>query len=265
MQWYKWDEVKNYDASGDNSAIKNYGADEYEEGMFNAGFGINSDSRVYELEKAADGSYVLTLTLPGNLYYYDYTVTYADGSHETIKDPGNMPVPNPASGSDAGHSLFYVGDKDNTTKGQEYIYERTDDLKGTYEFQPYKAIDGTTQYIGVYLPYGYDESKTYKTPTLRQQAIQEYGSHRHRGGEQGRQHVCRRGHTVRVQGDGQLRHAASPAVGDKHDEKEEQKNHRGGGGQPLSRGGDEHGGIRPVFQKGRELHGTPPWHATLSL
>ena len=163
MQWYKWDEVKNYDASGDNSAIKNYGADEYEEGMFNAGFGINSDSRVYELEKAADGSYVLTLTLPGNLYYYDYTVTYADGSHETIKDPGNMPVPNPASGSDAGHSLFYVGDKDNTTKGQEYIYERTDDLKGTYEFQPYKAIDGTTQYIGVYLPYGYDESKTYKT------------------------------------------------------------------------------------------------------
>lgn len=165
FQFYKEDEVKNYDASGDNSAIPLYDVYEYEEGMFNSGYGINGDSGVYELTQTEDERFELTIPLPGNLYYYDYTVTYADGSTETIKDPANMPVANATTGHDSGHSLFYVGDSTSTTKGQEYIYERTDGKVGTYSFVEYTAVDGTKQPLGVYLPYGYDvqSGKTYKT------------------------------------------------------------------------------------------------------
>ncbi len=162
MQWYKWDEVEGYDAAGDNSHMHNYDAYHYEEGMFNTGYGINGDTAVYVLSQTSDEHFELALDLPGNLYYYDYTVYYADGSKKTIKDPANMPEANPANGHDAGHSLVYVGSADDTTAGQEYIYERTDDQKGSYEFVPYKAVDGTTQYLGVYLPKDYDEANTYK-------------------------------------------------------------------------------------------------------
>jgi enterochelin esterase-like enzyme len=142
--------------------MHNFNAYNYEEGMFNTGYGINSDSAVYELYQTSDEHFELALDLPGNLYYYDYTVTYADGSTKTIKDPANMPEPNPANGHDAGHSLVYVGSADDTTAGQEYIYPRTDDKTGSYEFVPYKAVDGSTQYLGVYLPKDYDEANTYK-------------------------------------------------------------------------------------------------------
>lgn len=165
FQFYKEDEVKNYDASGDNSAIPSYNVYEYEEGMFNSGYGINGDSGVYELTQTEGERFELTIPLPGNLYYYDYTVTYADGSTETIKDPVNLPVANATTGHDSGHSLFYVGDSTSTIKGQEYIYERTDGKTGTYSFVEYTAVDGTKQPLGVYLPYGYDvqSGKTYKT------------------------------------------------------------------------------------------------------
>ena len=165
FQFYKEDEVKNYDASGDNSAIPSYDVYEYEEGMFNSGYGINGDSGVYELTQTKDERFELTIPLPGNLYCYDYTVTYADGSTETIKDPVNLPVANATTGHDSGHSLFYVGDSTSTSKGQEYIYERTDGKTGTYSFVEYTAVDGTKQPLGVYLPYGYDvqSGKTYKT------------------------------------------------------------------------------------------------------
>ncbi|MBQ7994092.1 MAG: S-layer homology domain-containing protein [Solobacterium sp.] len=162
FQWYKWEDVDGYDAAGDNSHMHNVNAYGYEEGMFNTGYGINGDTAVYELYQTSDEHFELALDLPGNLYYYDYTVTYADGSKKTIKDPANMPEPNPANGHDAGHSLVYVGSADDTTKGQEYIYPRTDDKTGSYEFVPYKAVDGTTQYLGVYLPKDYDEANTYK-------------------------------------------------------------------------------------------------------
>ena len=162
FQWYKYEETEGFDATGDNSHMPNYDAYHYEEGMFNTGYGINGDTRVYELKQTSDDHFELNLELPGNLYYYDYTVKYADGTSEKIKDPANMPEPNKATGMDAGHSLFYVGDAENTTKGQEKIYAR-EDQKGTYKFMPYTAADGTEQYFGVYLPYGYNKNTTYKT------------------------------------------------------------------------------------------------------
>ena len=155
--------VKNFIDSGDGSAAKTYNAYEYEEGMFNTGFPINFVPVTYELKQTRDERFELTLPLPGNLYYYDYTVTYSDGTSETIKDPANLPDTNTENGHDAGHSLFYIGNAASTTKGQEYIYARSDDKTGTYSFVNYKAKDGTTQPLGVYLPKGYSVNKKYKT------------------------------------------------------------------------------------------------------
>lgn len=162
FQWYKWDETKNFEASGDNSSIRMYDAYQYQDGMFNTGYGLNGSAE-YELTETEGEHFRLSLPLPGNLYYYDYTVTYADGSVVTMKDPANLPESNPANGHDAGHSLFYVGSSSDTAEGQEEIYARTDDKKGSFSFVSYQAVDGTTQPLGIYLPAGYDVSKTYKT------------------------------------------------------------------------------------------------------
>ena len=162
FQWYKKDEVTNYDASGDNSAIPVYDAYHYEDGMFNAGYGLNGMIN-YPLVQTSGEHFELELTLPGNLYYYDYTVTYADGSTVTMKDPANLPEANPNNGHDAGHSLFYVGSSENCTPGQEAIYPDETDQKGTWSFVTYQAVDGTEQPLGIYLPYGYDVRKEYKT------------------------------------------------------------------------------------------------------
>lgn len=161
FQWYDPEEADQYVAMGENAGIHQYRAEEYEEGMYNAS-GLHGQE-IYELTQTVGEHFELTLTVPGNLYFYDYTVTYADGTSVTIKDPANLPKANPETGSDSGHSIVYVGSSDNCTPGQEYIYARTDNKVGTREYVPYKAIDGTTQYIEVYLPYGYDENETYKT------------------------------------------------------------------------------------------------------
>ena len=57
--------------------------------MFNTGYGLNNDTAIYELTETKDERFEITLPLPGNLYYYDYTVTYADGTTVTIQDPAN--------------------------------------------------------------------------------------------------------------------------------------------------------------------------------
>lgn len=158
FQWYKVEEVGDYDASGDNSNIHSYEAYDWEEGMFPATF----STLKYEMAENTEDVFSVTLPLPGNLYFYDYEVVYTDGTKETIKDPANMPESNPNTGNDAGHSLVYVGDRNNTAPGQEYVYARNGQ-NGKVEYKAYTATDGSTQYIGVYTPYGYDSSKTYKT------------------------------------------------------------------------------------------------------
>ncbi|MFQ6794332.1 MAG: alpha/beta hydrolase [Thomasclavelia sp.] len=163
MQFYQNDEVaKNFITTGDASGAKVYDAYHYQDGMFNTGYGLNNDTVVYEMEETADEYFEVSLPLPGNLYYYDYTITYEDGSEVTIQDPVNPAVDNPTNGHDANHSLVYVGNSENTTEGQEYIYARNDQ-QGSYLFVSYEANDGTMQPLGVYLPYNYDANKTYKT------------------------------------------------------------------------------------------------------
>ena len=115
----------------------------------------------YEMTEITDELFQVTIPVPANQYFYAYYVTYENEDTEVkTYDPANLPEKSP-SGSDAGWSLFYVGNS-GETKGQEYIYPRAD-KKGNVEYKEYTAIDGTTQYIGVYTPYGYDKNKTYKT------------------------------------------------------------------------------------------------------
>ncbi len=145
--------------NGDLSNMKIYSAYEYKNGMFN-----HTNSPIeYNLDVIGDESdelFSVEIPLPGNLYYYDYTVTYADGSQETIEDPANKAVGNGAHTSN--HSLVVVGDKEHCAEGQEFIYANSEQ-KGTVEYVTYTATDGTEQPLGVYLPYQYDPEKTYKT------------------------------------------------------------------------------------------------------
>ena len=106
-----------------------------------------------------DEIFEVTIPLPANEYFYAFNIEYSDGSSETnVKDPANPALAN--DGSDAGWSLFYVGNGE--TKGQEYINPRTDGKTGTYSFVNYLAEDGTTQPLGIYLPNGYDAIKHIK-------------------------------------------------------------------------------------------------------
>jgi len=164
LQFYSYDDpaVQNFINTGDASKAKVYDVFNYKDGMFNTGYGLNGDSQSYKLTEVEDERFEVTLPVPGNLYYYDYTVTYADGSKVTIQDPANPSPKNKLNDHDSGHSLVYVGDENNTTKGQEKIYARKDQ-KGTYSFTTYTATDGTKQPLGIYLPAGYDDSKVYKT------------------------------------------------------------------------------------------------------
>ena len=164
FQFYKPEEVKDFVGLEDNSNIPTYSVYDYADGMFSTGYGINNNDCYYTLNPTIkDERFEIDLPLPGNLYVYDYKVYYNDGSVETIQDPTNPAPGNDKNGKNAGHSLLYVGSSNDTAKGQEYIYARNDDKVGSYSFVTYKAIDGTEQYLGVYLPKGYDSSKTYKT------------------------------------------------------------------------------------------------------
>lgn len=160
--------VKNYEKTADPSGAKVYSAYDYDKdnAMFNVSGGQNNDTPIYELEETGDERFEITLPLPGNQYFYDYTVEYSDGSKVTIQDPVNPSKKNSLTDHDSGHSVFYVGNSENTTAGQEYIYPRADGQTGKYEFIEYKDAHNTdeeTQSLGVYLPYNYDPSKTYKT------------------------------------------------------------------------------------------------------
>ncbi|MDO4413552.1 MAG: alpha/beta hydrolase-fold protein, partial [Erysipelotrichaceae bacterium] len=132
---------------------------EYIEGMVQTGYNPLGDMVTIELEEVAENVWQVVVPLHSGEYYYDYVV---DG--KTIQDPANPSVANPANGHDSGHSLIWIGEYGETDVlvGQEYVLPRSD-RNGTYEFVPYIAASGNTSYLTVYLPYGYDPAKTYKT------------------------------------------------------------------------------------------------------
>ncbi len=155
FQFYDPATVSTYKGMGDNSHIPMYTPFEYKDGMFVAG-----NNEALTMTETQDERFELTLPLPDNQYYYRFDITYSDGTKvEGVQDPTNPSIKN--LDSDVGWSTFYVGN--GNTKGQEYIYPRTDEKKGTYSFVNYTAVDHTSQPLGIYVPYNYDSSKTYKT------------------------------------------------------------------------------------------------------
>lgn len=160
FQFYKESETTSYQAFGDNSGIPCYDAYEYEDGMYAASSNVQTgDMDSYQMSEIGDDLFELTMPLPANQYFYAYYIEYSDGTTaDRVIDPANIPEKN--VDSDAGWSLFYVGNGE--TAGQEYIYPSSC-AQGNVEYVPYSAIDGTTQYLGVYTPAGYDPAKTYKT------------------------------------------------------------------------------------------------------
>lgn len=164
LQFYSLQDqvVKDFITTGLTTGAQVYNVYEYKDGMFNTGYGLNSDSAVYELTETTDERFTITLPVPGNLYYYDYTVTYEDGSKVTIQDPVNSSPKNENNNHDSNHSMVYVGNSTNTSAGQEQIYANKT-KKGSFSYSTYVATDGTKQPLGIYLPSGYDSSKVYKT------------------------------------------------------------------------------------------------------
>ncbi len=160
FQFFKWDEVGSYVAFEDNSDIPTYSAYEFEEGMFPSSSNTETGSLIpYSMIEVSEEYFEVTIPVPANQWFYAFNVEYGDGSTvDQVKDPANMPVAN--GDSDSGWSLFYSGQGE--TAGQEYIYPSTQ-MQGTVSYFDYEAVDGTTQPLGVYLPYGYDSTKTYKT------------------------------------------------------------------------------------------------------
>ena len=149
-------------AYANGEAITYYTPYEYKDGMFPTGYAVSEYGYApLSMSNVEDNLYEVTIPLPGSQYFYGFQLTYDDGTTATVKDPTNLPLAN--GDSDSGWSLIYVGNQNDCIEGQEYVYPRTDGKTGTVSYVEYTAIDGSKQPLGIYLPYGYDSSKTYKT------------------------------------------------------------------------------------------------------
>ncbi len=153
FQFYKVEDIGDFATTGVNTATA-YRAPmgEYEVGMFPAG-----SANVYYPMTGEDGVYTIQIPLPAQQYSYRYRITYSDGTATAaIQDPANTWPGNNGS-------LFYVGDREHALPGQEYIYAQPEGKAGSYSFVTYNDFNGVARQLGVYLPYGYSASKTYKT------------------------------------------------------------------------------------------------------
>ena len=108
FQFYKPEEVQSFANTGDGANIPCYNAYQYQDGMFAGGYNLNGDAANYSMTEIEDEIFEVTIPLPANEYFYAFNIEYSDGSSETnVKDPANPALAN--DGSDAGWSLFYVG------------------------------------------------------------------------------------------------------------------------------------------------------------
>lgn len=115
-------------------------------------------------DEDGDGVYTVSFPLASGSYAYSYLVKY-EGEDEpvTIEDPAN---PSPASlnpnsitpTGDITHSIVYGAydaDRQGDTPNLDFVLPATGDV-GTLEYVSYEGMDGVTQYLGVYVPTGYD-------------------------------------------------------------------------------------------------------------
>ena len=145
---------------GAGDGLPCYNAYQWEPGMILAGCTVDGTPSVhYDMVKGDDGVYTVTIPLPDGQYHYYFVVTRSDGTTEIIPDPENLPDMNEFH--KAYHCQLSVGSF--KLAGElGYGFKRTDGKCGRKVFDSYTAIDGTTQPVSIYLPYGFDPSKKYR-------------------------------------------------------------------------------------------------------
>ena len=145
----------------DQTDAKTYAPSEYKPGLVRRG-----GSQFKEPMQKLDGGYwyyELPLSAGANQYWFN-----VGSSTRMMPDPANAPKwsPNSSATKDAYNCIYvpYDEKQDNgLLKAREAELPR-EDQKGTWDYVPYK-VGSNTFYMGVYLPYGYDENreKPYKT------------------------------------------------------------------------------------------------------
>lgn len=174
------------DETGMADVDKYYPPSEYQEGMSPIGGLYYEDMELNE-----DGIYEITLSLPAGAYPYNFVINpdlgpedeqfswsnvttktgekkgfkdimkvLAEGQNAQVNrwipDPKNLPVAPTITGNQA-NSILLVGTPEESARIPIGDPEKT----GTLSYQSYIDIDGNTQSAGVYLPAGYDKTKTY--------------------------------------------------------------------------------------------------------
>lgn len=134
-----------------------YGPEEWETGMFRAGFG---DIGPWEgiMEKEEDTDYwTISIPLPSGHYEYFYNV---DGAEENIEDPANPAmVADTENGGTTHTSVFDVPYDEEKQKGSidwSFMIPQEGTEKGEVSFVNYEDVKGDVQSLGIYLPAGYD-------------------------------------------------------------------------------------------------------------
>ncbi len=188
--FYKSNLTGHTDETGMVESDPKYTPYQYEDGMDSIG-GFYVD----EMQLNADGIYEITYQLPAGAYGYGFIlnpefgtppedndspmgrffITNGKGEHVWLKDfdkvlrggaPGdtNIMIVDPANPPDVpsvsgtqNNSVLYVGDEDECV----WLPAKDPSIRGTLTYLSYKDVEGRTQSIAVYLPAGYDKTKTY--------------------------------------------------------------------------------------------------------
>ena len=134
-----------------------YGPEEWEPGMFRAGFGdIGPWEGIMEKEEGTD-YWTISIPLPSGHYEYFYNI---DGAEENIEDPANPAmVADTENGGTTRTSVFdvpYDAEKQIGSVDFSFMLPREDIERGELSFVNYEDINGDTQSLGIYLPAGYD-------------------------------------------------------------------------------------------------------------
>ncbi len=131
--------------------------EEWENGMFEAG----DESLTVDMEKVDGTDYwTVSMPLPGGHYQYVFLV---NGDEETgLEDPTNpMEASGVENGNNYNRSTFYVpydAEKQSESIDFSYMAPREDEQSGEVIYVNYTDVNGDAAPMGIYLPYGYDES-----------------------------------------------------------------------------------------------------------
>ncbi len=145
----------------DRTDTKTYAPEEYKPGLTRRG-----GSQFKVLMQKLDGGYwyyELPLAAGANQYWFN-----VGSNNRMMPDPANAPKwsPNSSATKDAYNCVYVPYDEKQANellKAREVELPRETE-KGSWDYVPYK-IGSNTFYMGVYLPYGYDENRAepYKT------------------------------------------------------------------------------------------------------